>query len=163
MQYIQCNWTGRGYDISNERYPAYFESIKDKLPPNARDFAEAGWHYDFKSPKCPHDSWVETVVISEPADGETKDDRGLEIMVKLLGAFHDGLIELRYKGVYAYEMTGNSDESWPKIHRPHGDWLIDEIRLSEKGRVVHEIKFTQATWRIECEDIVYAWIAGKPY
>lgn len=163
MQYIQCSWTGHGYDISNERYSAYFDSIKNKLPPNARDFAGADWHYDFKNSKCPHDSWVETVAICEPADGETKDDRGLEIIVKLLGAFHDGLIEFRYKGVYAYEMTGHSDESWPRIHRPHGDWLIDEIRLSEKGRVIHEIKFTQAMWLIECEDLVYTWKAGKPY
>jgi hypothetical protein len=163
MKYIQCNWTGRGYDMSDERYPAYLDTIKDQLPSNARDFAEADWHYDFTNPKCPHDSWVETITIFEPADGETKDDRGLEIMVRLLGAFHDGFIELRYKGVFEYEMSGTSDESWPKIHRPHGDWLIDEIRLSENGRVIHEIKFTRARWLIQCEDIVYTWKAGKPY
>jgi len=163
MKYVQCRWTGRGYDMSNEGYLAYFESVKDKLPPNARAFAGADWHYNFKDPKCPHDSWVESVVISEPADGETKDDRGLEIAVRLLGAYHDGTIELRYRGVYQYEMVGSSDESWPRIHRPHGDWLIDEIRLSEKDRVIHEIRFTQATWMIECEDVIYTWIPGKPY
>ena len=149
--------------MSDEKYGAYLQTVLDKLPPGARSFSEAAWHYDFKDSRCPHDSWVETVHISEPADGETKNDRGLDIYVKLLGAYHDGLIELRYKGVFQYDMAGDSDETRPKIHRPHGDWLIDEIRLSEKGRVIHEIKFTRATWLIECEDIAYLWKPGKPY
>jgi len=163
MKYIECSWTGHGYYLSNEKYLAYLDEVRDKLPNGARSFAEAPWHYDFKNSQCPHDSWVETVIISEPAEGETKDHRGLEITVKLLAAFHDGLIELRYKGVYEYEMRGHSDESRPKLHRPHGDWLIDEVRLAENGRVIHEIKFTLASWLIECEDINYSWISGKPY
>jgi hypothetical protein len=163
MQFIKCSETDRGYVLDSESYPAYLETIRDRLPAQARSFAEAEWHYDFKDFKCPHDSWVEKVTITEPADGETKSDRGLQIKVTLLGAYHDGLIELCYVGVYSYEMRGRQDATGPRLRRPHGDWLIDEIRLSETGQVIHEIRFERATWLIVCEDLSYKWIQGKPY
>lgn len=163
MQYIKCLETDRGYAFDSNEYPAYFDTIKNKLPAQARSFAEAEWHYDFKNSKCPHDSWVEKVIITEPADGETKADRGLQIKVILLGPYHDGLIELCYFGVYSYEMRGDLDSAHPRLRRPHGDWLIDEIRLSKDDKVIHEIQFERASWLIECEDLSYKWIPGKPY
>lgn len=163
MQHIKCVETDRGYVLDSQGYSSYLETIKARLPPRARIFAEAEWHYDFKNPKCPHDSWVEKVILTEPADGETKADRGLQIKVILLGAYHDGLIELSYFGVYSYEMRGNAGATGPRLRRPHGDWLIDEIRLSEDGKVIHEIRFQRATWLIVCEDLSYNWIEGKPY
>jgi hypothetical protein len=87
----------------------------------------------------------------------------LQIKVILLGPYHDGLIELCYFGVYSYEMRGDLDSAHPRLRRPHGDWLIDEIRLSKADKVIHEIQFERASWLIECEDLSYKWIPGKPY
>jgi hypothetical protein len=39
----------------------------------------------------------------------------------------------------------------------HGDWLYDEIRLSERGLVLHEVEFSSnGHWLIECKDIKYS-------
>jgi hypothetical protein len=36
--------------------------------------------------------------------------------------------------------------------------MIDEVRLSDKGNVLHEVKFSEGSrWTIESEDIVYRW------
>lgn len=52
--------------------------------------------------------------------------------------------------------TGPNSEAHAK--RGHGDWLIDEIRLSDRGLVLHEILFSSgARWLIESEDIEYTW------
>ncbi len=43
----------------------------------------------------------------------------------------------------------------------HGDWLIDEVRLSEREFVLHEVEFSHGSrWIIECEDLIYQW---KPF
>ena len=148
MKYIKCVETDRGCKLDDGAYSEYFRLIRDKLPPQVKMFAEAEWHYDFKNPKCPHDSWVERVVITESSDGVAKADRGLEIHVTLLGAYHDGLIELLYLGVYSYQIRGRSGDR-PRSLRPHGDWLIDEIRMSDDGHIIHEVEFERATWEVE--------------
>lgn len=89
-------------------------------------------------------------------------ERGLQIRVTLLGACHNGLIELCYLGVCSYEIRGRAGNR-PRSFRPHHAWLIDDIRLSDDGHVIHEIEFKRATWEIQCEDLLYKSTAGKPY
>lgn len=37
-----------------------------------------------------------------------------------------------------------------------GDWLYDEIRLSQRGYVLHEIEWSCGSrWLIECGDVSY--------
>ena len=52
-----------------ERYYEYLESVKEKMPWEAYSFAAADWHYDHNDPRCPHDAWVETLVVAEVASG----------------------------------------------------------------------------------------------
>lgn len=41
----------------------------------------------------------------------------------------------------------------------HGDWLIDEIRLSDRNLVHHEILFNDGNrWLIESKDIKISWL-----
>jgi hypothetical protein len=41
----------------------------------------------------------------------------------------------------------------------HGDWLIDEIRLTESRSLIHEIKlWKDGNWQIECSNIRFKWI-----
>lgn len=38
----------------------------------------------------------------------------------------------------------------------HGDWLIDEVRLSEEGLVIHEIEFSNGcSWVITYRNLVH--------
>lgn len=139
------------------RYYQYLYSVKDELPQNVIDFAFASWHYDFSDHQCPHDSWVESLKIVELGSGERKQNRNIEIRLQLLGAYHDGFIELIYKDVKGYTLTLPQKRSSTK-NTWHGDWLADEIRLSENGLVIHEIEFqVSGSWKIFFSDMECKW------
>jgi hypothetical protein len=112
-----------------QAYTAYLESVRPALPESAYEFAAAPWHYNYTDHRCPHDSWLESLTISEPASGSRREIRHVEIGVRLLGAFHDGFLELSYPGVCSYSLSGRSGNS---RNVGHGDWLTDEIRLPRK-------------------------------
>ena len=136
----------------SKAYEEYLTSIKNRLPVSTFEFATADWHYDARDHRCPHDSWVESLTINEPASGERLQHRSLGISVRLLGAFHDGHILIDYTGVHAYSLER------PKKLAGHGDWSVDEIRLSENGLVLHEVLFSSDTrWLIEAQDISCEW------
>ncbi len=135
-----------------QRYREYLASISEKLPNSAREFALADWHYNFNDHRAPHDGWVNSVLIYESATGDRKQNRQIHIKISLLGAYHDGIIEIEYVNVANYKL-GSSFSA-------HGDWLRDEIRLSEKGLVLHEIEIAGESWLIESEDIYYVWLSN---
>ena len=133
-------------------YREYLQSIKDRLPSSAFEFATAAWHYDYRDHRCPHDSWVESLTIGEASKEGRLHDRSLYISMRLLGAFHDGHILLSYLDVQTYLLDN------PKTLSGHGDWLVDEIRLSETGLVLHEVLFsTGSRWLIQAKDISCEW------
>ena len=133
-------------------YREYLRSVKDRLPASALEFATAAWHYDYSDHRCPHDSWVESLTIDEPARGGRLEARSLRISTHLLGAFHDGHLLLDYADVQMYSLEN------PKTRSGHDDWLFDEIRLSENGFVLHEVLFSNdSLWLIEAKDISWQW------
>jgi hypothetical protein len=135
-------------------YCAYLESVKGQLPQSAYEFATASWHYNFEDHRSPHDGWLEALEIREPALGERKEKRTLEIAARLFAAYHDGFIELNYSDVQNYSLASGITHG-----SGHGDWLYDEIRLSEQGRVLHEIEWSSGgLWLIECGDVICKWM-----
>jgi hypothetical protein len=139
-------------------YCAYLESVRGQLPRSAYEFAAAPWHYDFADHRSPHDGWLETLIIREPASGGRKENRSLELVTRLFAAYHDGFIELRHSDVGSYSLASGYASG-----RGHGDWLYDEIRLSGQGRVLHEIEWASgAHWLIECGDVAYRWLPLGP-
>ena len=148
---------GQGYQFDSRAYPLYLQSVKDKLPQSSADFAGAVWHYDTTHHQCPHDSWVESIEILEVATGTRGQIRSVEVSVKLLGAFHDGNAIIRYIDVVKYQVQGNF-LSGTKPNAGHGDWLIDEVALSDNGLVSHEILLLHGSIFIECRDIDYQWV-----
>lgn len=135
-------------------YCAYLESVKGHLPQSAYAFAVASWHYNSEDHRSPHDGWLESLIISEPPFGERKEDRSIEIAARMLAAYHDGHIELKYSRVRSYSLVSGS-----KSEAGHGDWLFDEIRLSEQGGVLHEVEWSGGgSWLIECGDVSYTWM-----
>lgn len=143
-------------------YAAYLETVRGRMPAAAYEFAAAPWHYDPAASECPHDAWVESLVISEPSSGERREVRGLEIRARLLGAYHDGYIGLEYQGVRGYALTRSSRAGRRPDAGGHGDWLIDEVRVSEDGHVLHEVVFDLGgRWLIKCDDIIFRWERTK--
>jgi len=140
-----------------DAYQKYLADNRTSIPPSAYEFAAADWHYNPQDPRCPHDSWVESLQISEEHLPQIDRQDGIKIQLMLLGAYHDGQIRIIYEGVKSYSFNLLPD-SFEIKH--HGDWIIDEIRLSENGWLIHEIEFwLKGRWQIECKDIKYEWLS----
>jgi hypothetical protein len=140
---------------AHENYKDYLRTIRDEMPSDAFEFASASWHYNPEDPRCPHDSWVHTLTISEPSSGDRSEKRTVDVSLRLLGAYHDGWIDLKYLDVSNYSLQFSRPTQPP--NQGHGDWLVDEVRMFE-GSVIHEIVFRGgAHWMIRCQDVRYAW------
>jgi hypothetical protein len=141
-----------------DRYQRYVRGARDRFPPGAYALATADWYFNFSDHRCPHDAWLEELIVSE--GGARKGERGVEIRIRLWSAYEDGHLELRYRDVVRYRC-----ELWPKKPsegRAHADWRYDEFRLSEAGLLLHEIEWWSGqptgTWLIEAADVEHAWI-----
>jgi hypothetical protein len=143
-------------DTAFERYRLYLKQVWERLPPGAREFIEADWYFDSRDHRCPHDAWLEEARIFEPHSGARKENRHAAIQVRLLGAYHDGHIELSYREVSSYSFAVQ------RAGRGHRDWLHDEIRSGADGGVIHEIEWcgSQETgrWLIQAADVEYRWV-----
>jgi hypothetical protein len=154
MKYVR--YENNAWQLQN--YLQYLQENERLFPPGARDFAMQDWRYDFKHHQCPHDSWVEALIIHEPASGARREVRSVAITALLLGAYHDGRFTLTYNDVTSYEF-GYSQRG-RKGRQGHGDWIIDELTLSEAGAVRHEILFEDDNrWIICSGDLCYQWLA----
>lgn len=139
-----------------EIYYLYLKENQSKFPKSAYDFAFADWHYNPQDPKSPHDAWIESVNIFEIRSPEARKSEGIGINICLLNASHNGQIKITYKNIksYSLNLTSNLYEK-----NTHGDWLLDELYLSENDNVIHEIELLMnGNWKIECEDIIYNWL-----
>jgi hypothetical protein len=138
------------------RYQEYLESVRDVFPPSAFALATSDWYFNPNDHRCPHDAWFESLNLSEPFFGKQGKERSLSLNVRLLGAYHGGYIELCYLQLFRYALNVS--------HGEHGqrDWRYDELRVSERGHLVHEIEWCGArgigVWVIEASDLEYRWV-----
>jgi hypothetical protein len=139
-------------------YREYLKLVRERMPRSAHEFATASWHFDWGDHRSLHDSWVDSLFIREPANGDRHEIRSLEIEVRLLGPYHDGNTTLSYRDVQAYSLDTPFGFVSPRQNAGHGDWLCDEVRLSQRDHVIHEIEFSHGSrWVIECKDIEWTW------
>lgn len=138
------------------RYAEYLKANRDRFPPSAYALATSDWYFGFESHQAPHDSWLESLHVSEPSSAERHEIRTTSITIRLLGAYHDGYIEFHYPTVFEYRLIAGT------LGQGHGDWRYDEFRLDEKGRLVHEIEWAAYgatnTWLIVASDVHHRWI-----
>lgn len=150
---------GRDDDVVGafRRYQHYLATVKDKFPRSAYALATSDWYFNFQDHRCPHDAWLESFNLLEASSGERSDVRTLSLKVRLLGAYHDGIIELRYPRIFAYRLNLEDGDSG------HHDWRYDEFRLSDRATVIHEIEWCGlqhvGTWFIEASDVEFAWFS----
>jgi ribosomal protein S28E/S33 len=137
-------------------YRSYLDGPGRDLPVGARALATSDWYFDSNDHRAPHDAWLEVVEIME---GAGSDGRLVSIRLRLLGAYHDGHIELRYRDVGQYRIELKPQPRDAK--RGHRDWRHDEFRVSRPGRVEHESDWwgsgNTGTWLIEAADVEYRW------
>ena len=142
-------------DGSFRRYREYLEENRVRFPKGAYELATSDWYTDFGRSECPHDAWLEWVRVDEPSTGERHEIRTVSLTVSLLGAYHDGTIEIHYPRVYAYHFNSSS------LDGGHRDWRYDEFRVDDEGRLVHEIEWCgfedTGTWLIIASDIEFTW------
>jgi hypothetical protein len=149
---------GRDDDVDDafRRYQDYLRSVRKTFPPSAYALATSEWYFDFHDHRCPHDAWLETTCLFEPFSGQRSEVRSQSMKVRLLGAYHDGHIELRYPRLFAYTLNVVD------AVRGHRDWRYDELRLSDRGNLVHEIEWwgprQTGSWVIEASDVEFLWI-----
>lgn len=135
-----------------QRYFEYLASKKTLLPKSAYSIANTDWWYDATDHRSPHDAWLEYIKIEEPSKGNRNEIRSVSIEIKLLNAYHDRYIIVRYPEVYSYKLDYDAE----KVNG-HCDWRYDEIRVSGRGNVLHEIEWFSSSersrWLIEASDI----------
>jgi hypothetical protein len=138
------------------RYRDYLRPLRNAFPPSAYALATSDWYFNFADHRCPHDAWLETLDLRELSSGERGEGRSLSLSLRLLGAYHDGYIELRYPRVLSYGLNVS--------HGQHGhcDWRYDELRVSDQGDLIHEIEWCCAratgVWVIEASDLEFRWV-----
>jgi hypothetical protein len=137
------------------KYSEFVDLNKERFPQSVFELASSEWYFNPSDHRCPHDAWLESLTIEEPSTGDRHEIRNVNIRVTLLGAYHDGYIEFRYDNVEKYSLEG------PIVTKGHCDWIADEFRLSNEGRVVHEIEWATlsetAHWTVEAHNVTYAW------
>ncbi len=73
--------------------------------------------------------------------------------MRLLGAYHDGIIEITYKRVANYSLQAL------KATCGHGDWLRDEVEERD-GSILHTVLLANGKIQIEATEIDYKWTAS---
>lgn len=153
--------TAQRHDVARAfaRYHAYIESVRGELPAGAYALATSDWYFDFREHRAPHDAWLERVTVVEQRAASGRDPAKICIELRLLGAYHDGWIDLSYRDVSRYRIelaSADCDRGYG-----HRDWRYDEFRLVPGRRVEHEIEWwgiaSTGTWLIEAADVEFQW------
>jgi hypothetical protein len=156
MSYVLAEQRDSDVVAAFANYREYLHSKRTLFPPSARALAVSDWYFDFGDRRCPHDSWLESATICEPSSGSRRELRSSTLTIRLLGAYHDGYIELVYPDVVTYDLNTTN------VRQGHGNWRYDEFRLSDNGRVIHEIEWASfgptARWLIEASDVIHRWL-----
>ncbi len=148
---------GRDADVDGQfkRYRDYLDTSKPLFPAMAFALATSDWYYGCHNHRGPHDARLEGAVVSEKDSRECEGKRHVSLTIRLLGAYNDGRIELFYPEVYSYKF-----DVWDATFG-HYDWRYDELRLSDRKFLLHEIEWCGASntgrWLIEASDVELRW------
>ncbi len=132
MAYYLSNERNQDVVAGYQRYQQYLREHEHEFPVGAFALGTAEWYQNAHDHRCPHDGRLENFIISEIADSNGK---RLAIRIRLLGAYHDGYIELFYPQVFGFNLETASRAGGL------GDWLYDEFRVSSEGHLIHQVEW----------------------
>ena len=96
MAYYLSNERNKDVRKAYRRYQEYLRQHEHEFPPGAFALATAEWYQNPTDHRCPHDGWLENLIISERADTNKK--RTTTILTRLLAGYHSILSK---KGTFA--------------------------------------------------------------
>lgn len=136
-------------------YDRYLTEHRHRFPPGAYALATADWYFNPEDHRCPHDAWLQHIVVHETGEGSRHEERSANLSIQLLGAYHDLVLTFTYTGLHRYVLEGTD------VTRGHMDWRYDEFRLSDVGNLIHEIEWCGAhetgRWLLEATDVRLEW------
>ena len=135
--------------LAGKNYNLHLQGIAPKLPPETREFVMSAAYQDFNSHDCPHDAWLQELVVAVKTDAD-KNER-VDLQMILLGSFHDRILTFEYTNVIELNID------LKKTGRKQlGDWLHDEFDINDEGFVSHEILWQFGkSWRIVSKNITF--------
>lgn len=106
---------------------------------SAGELLRQDWYSDHKDPRCPHDAWIENIILRE-AVGLHVQDRTICIEIHAINAYHTGKIIFKYQNVRSYTLTllSSSDEG----NMGHRDLLDDSFEIKREGLSRHQMMFS---------------------
>jgi hypothetical protein len=142
------------------RYRYYLETERHRFPTGALALATSAWYFNPEDHRCPHDAWLQHLVVHEEGRAERHQHRAVALSIQLLGAYHDLVLTFTYPRVYRYAFEAAA------IREGHFDWRYDEFRVNDDGRLLHEIEWSGtragARWLIEADDVALEWNIVAP-
>ena len=139
--------------MSLQEYSAQVDLWKDDLPTSAYEYAKAAWHYDMQDARCIHDAWLVSCVFREASlQKPHAKPAGFDIDISFLTGLEDRVLKFSYKNIIQYSLES------PSQSQTHSQVYFDEIRLSERKIMIHEILFmSNARWIIESNDFSFSF------
>lgn len=123
-----------------EEYNSYMEFLeqhRDQLAEGVTDTVKTDMYQNFNNHDCPHDSWLQELIISHVHDPYQK-----IIKIKLLGAYHDRQIILRYHNVILVNIVDDSNDVL--------EWYKDKFTLTDSNIPQHQIRWRNGSeWKIQ--------------
>jgi hypothetical protein len=131
--------------------------VKERFPPHVYAFASDSKHYSLDDHASLHDALLDYFHIVDPAEGERRELRKVELEACFLGPFHDLRIFLSYKNVTDYSLQTSPDFTALPSHRVgHGGLLAHELRIHPSGDIIHEMEFSRGSiLLIRCNDLTH--------
>ena len=118
-----------------DKYFAYIQNLKEKLPEAVYKYAATEEHYDLTSHSSLHDAWLEYCTFSEPSSGARNEIRESKVECCFFGPFHDKKLILKYKKVSNYRVNAiNTSDGL-------GDLNVHEFSLNADNTISHELSF----------------------
>ena len=135
---------------SFDDYLEYLESHRDQIPKDVYDFIIDPRRHTLDDPGSLHDSWLESLSISEHRNSPST----ATLTLRLLGQQHDRYLILTYSDIVTYNITGDRTPFYAATY--HGDVLYHEIRVSDDSKLTHEIEFaTESSFIVTCNHLSF--------
>jgi hypothetical protein len=144
----------RNSTVALDTYFRYIGSIRSQLTPSAYAFASDLEHYRLGSRHSLHDALVRKIEIGDAATSLRGVRGPLMIRLSLLGPYHDCVMQLVYKRVREYAISGRDNSA--SMVGIHGDIRRHEVHACDHALIEHEIQFNSGTsLRIVCGDLKF--------
>jgi len=144
----------RSSTVALDTYFRYIGSIRAQLTPSAYAFASDLEHYRLGSRHSLYDALVRKIEIGDAATSLRGVRGPLMIRLSLLGPYHDCVMQLTYKRVHEYAISGRDNRG--TALGIHGDIRRHEVHACDNALIEHEIQFSSGTsLRIVCGDLKF--------